>query len=374
MVQKSDYLIIGGGIIGLSIGYELAKRGGTVTILEQREWGAEASAAAAGMLAPLKEFKEPSPILDLGMQSLAMYREWARELQEESEVDVHLAWNGILTVALGEREAHDLAAKYAWQKAAGYDVTWLEGAALQEVEPLLSSEARAAIFAEKEGQVNNELVIQALLRACQNRGVQLVQGVVVTGLITSGGVVQGAETTAGAFYADQTVLAAGAWAGMIAERLNVALPVFPVHGQIASVSAKGIPLSRIVFGTQGYMVPKKDGRIIVGATEDFIGFQKEVTAEGLTKVFQGTLPYVPALRSAAFIKAWSGLRPGTKDGLPILGALPEFRGLTFACGHFRNGILLAPITARLICDWLINGEKTALLPFGPERFLVGSRQ
>lgn len=365
----SNCLVIGGGIIGLSLAYELARRGLSVTVVEQGEWGGQASSAAAGMLAPLKEFSSTGPLLDLGMDSLALYPQWAKELEAYTAGDVQLSLDGLLTVALNEREEETLKAKYQWQREAGYDVQWLMGKELQEVEPLLTNLATAAIYSPKEGHINNRMLLRALVTACQQMGVVLHAGCVVSRLAHTAGRVVGVDTTSGPIRADHTIVCSGAWAGIMLEMVGVSIPVRPVRGQIAAVSSVGIPLRTVIFGTSGYLTPKKDGRIVIGATEDESGFQREVTLAGLASILQGVMPYVPALHAATFLEAWGGLRPATADGKPLLGEVPGWDGLSLAGGHFRNGILLSPITAKRMADWIEKGQKEPLSPFLPERFL-----
>lgn len=366
----SDCLVVGGGIIGLSVAYELSRRGLSVTLVEQGEWGGQASSAAAGMLAPLKEFTAPGPLLDLGMESLRLYPQWAQELEELTTGDVQLSLEGLMTVALNDLEREQLEKKFLWQKEAGHDVHWLNGTELQDVEPLLTNRAAAGIYSPKEGHINNRLLLRCLATACRIQGVTLMSGCVVSGIAVKAGRVIGVETTSGPIRAEQTVIASGAWAGIMMKMLDLAIPVRPVRGQIAAVSSVGIPLKTVIFGTSGYITPKKDGKIVIGATEDESGFQREVTLAGLAGILNGVMPYVPALHAAAFLEAWGGLRPATADGKPLLGPVPGWEGLSLAGGHFRNGILLSPITAKRMADFIENGQTKLLEPFLPSRFLA----
>lgn len=365
----SDCLVVGGGIIGLSLAYELSRRGVSVTLVEQGEWGGQASSAAAGMLAPLKEFALPGPMVELGMDSLRLYPQWAQELEACTAADVQLSLEGLVTVALDEQESEELRAKYLWQKEAGHDVHWLNGRELREVEPLLTERAVAGIYSPGEGHINNRLLLRSLVTACRLQGVTLLAGCVVSGIAVKGGRVVGVETSSGPIRAGHTVIASGAWAGIMMNRLDVAIPVRPVRGQVAAVSSVGVPLRTVIFGKSGYITPKKDGTIVIGATEDESGFRREVTLAGLASVLQGVMPYVPALHEAAFLEAWGGLRPATADGKPLLGPVPGWEGLSLAGGHFRNGILLSPVTAKRMADYLESGQTEQLEPFLPSRFL-----
>ncbi|MED4583341.1 glycine oxidase ThiO [Brevibacillus choshinensis] len=365
----SDCLVVGGGIIGLSVAYELSRRGLAVTLIEQGDWGGQASSAAAGMLAPLKEFASPGPMLDLGMESLHLYPEWAQELEERASGDVQLSLEGLVTVALNGQEREQLQAKHHWQKEAGHDVHLLKSNELRDIEPLLSEQVVAGIYSPGEGHINNRLLLRSLVTACRVQGVTLLSGCVVSGIAVKAGRVVGVETTSGPIRADQTVIASGAWAGIMMQMLDVAIPVRPVRGQIAAVSSVGIPLRTVIFGTSGYITPKKDGKIVIGATEDESGFQREVTMAGLASILNGVMPYVPALHAATFLEAWGGLRPATADGKPLLGPVPGWEGLSLAGGHFRNGILLSPITAKRIADYIESGRTDKIEPFLPSRFL-----
>lgn len=369
MKKSSECLIIGGGIIGLGVAYELAVRGVSVTLIEQGEWGGQASSAAAGMLAPLKEFASPGPLLDMGMESLRLYPEWVRRIEEESGLHVDLEQSGLLTVACTDEERERLWQKYQWQTAAGIALEWLEEREARNREPLLSPHLTAALYSPEEGHVNNVQLLQALVRACQARGVQLLQGVSVTGFLRDQDKVCGVRTSKGDCFASHTVVTAGAWSGLLAEELGLSLPIRPVRGQICAVSSDHAQTRHIIFGSSGYAVRKRDGRIVLGATEDEAGFCGDVTAGGLLGVLQGVLALLPSLANARFLQAWAGLRPATADGLPIIGPVPGWQGVTLAFGHFRNGILLAPATAKRVATLLLSGDAALLEPFRPDRFV-----
>ncbi|MGG3873041.1 glycine oxidase ThiO [Brevibacillus laterosporus] len=375
MKSCSDIIVIGGGIIGLAIATELAPVGMTVTLIEKGVFGGEASVAAAGMLAPLKEFTKPGPLLDMGIRSLELYKNWVLELKEATGIDCQLSTAGILTVAMTDMEEEWLQERYQWQKSEGYDIRLLSGKEVQKQEPHLSKMVRQAIYSSHEADINNRLLVEALVIQAKNRHVRLLQNTAVIRLKHTGRKMTGVVTEKGELEANHVIVAAGAWTADILRQVGVNVPVYPVRGQIAAVDSNHLPLSHVVFGKNGYLVPKQDRRIIVGATEDLAGFDRSSTVYGVSKVLTGAMSIVPAISEAPFLQAWAGLRPATADGHPILGPVPNWSGLTLACGHYRNGILLAPITAKLIAEYVSSDETEHMNPFLPNRFsLVSSEE
>ncbi|MCR8980480.1 glycine oxidase ThiO [Brevibacillus laterosporus] len=372
MKRCPDLIVIGGGIIGLSIATELANVGMAVTLIEQGVFGGEASVAAAGMLAPLKEFTKPGPLLDMGIRSLQMYENWVLELKEATGIDCQLSTAGILTVAMTDMEEEWLQERYQWQKSEGYDIQLLSTEEVQEREPHLSKMVRQAIYSPHEADINNRLLLKALVIQAEKRNVHLLQNTTVIGLKHAGKKITGVVTDKGEMEADHVIVASGAWTADILHQVGVDVPVYPVRGQIAAVDSIHLPLSHVVFGKNGYLVPKQDRRIIVGATEDLAGFDRSSTVYGVSTVLKGALSIVPAISEAPFLQAWAGLRPATADGCPILGPVPDWTGLTLACGHYRNGILLAPLTAKLIAEYVSSDETEHMSAFLPDRFRLVS--
>lgn len=372
MKSYSDIIVVGGGIIGLSIATELANSGIAVTLIEQGMFGGEASVAAAGMLAPLKEFTKPGPLLDMGIRSLQLYDNWVSELKEATGIDCQLSTAGILTVAMTEMEEDWLQERYQWQKTEGYDIRLLSTGEVHERESHLSKKIRQAIYSPHEADINNRLLLEALVIQAEKRNVHLLQNTAVIGLKQTGHKITGVVTNKGEMEANHVIVASGAWAADILRQVGVDVPVYPVRGQIASVGSDNSPLSHVVFGKNGYLVPKQDSRIIVGATEDLAGFERSTTVYGVSTVLKGAMSIVPAISQAPFLQAWAGLRPATVDGYPILGPVPDWTGLTIACGHYRNGILLAPLTAKWIAEYVRSGETEHMSAFLPERFSLVS--
>lgn len=356
-------IVIGGGIMGMSIALELRRTEDLeVTVLERSIPGAEASSAAAGMLAPQFEGTAPGPMMDLCLLSRMAWPKWAAELQERSGVDVGYIPSGGLQIAFTEDEVHALDAKIAWQSAVGLRAELLSGAQLTSREPRLNPKALAAADFPDDHQVDPRKLMRALAVAASRAGVVFRSGT-VRSLIEKDGSVTGVDLEGERLEADLVVLAAGAWSGLVSGAQVDPARVKPVRGQMMELQLRAPLFTRLLKCASGYVVPRADGAVLVGSTMDMVGFDKNVTAEGLSKLLSAALQLVPELASASLTSTWAGLRPWTNDQLPFLGegARP---GLLLATGHFRNGILLAPITARLLGQ-VVRREKPSvdLKPF-----------
>jgi glycine oxidase len=364
--HRPDVVIVGGGLIGCALAAELAARGRAVTVIERAEPGAEASGAAAGMLAPQSEARARDAFFDLTVESRDLYPAWARALVEETGVDVGYRKTGLLHCRFEGEAAAASAEPFAWQRAAGLSVIERQREDLAaEAGGRLSTKVRDAVFFPDEAVVDPRRLTRAAWLTAVRRGAIVETGTSVFGFRIEDGVCRGVETEAGPIDAAVTVDAAGAWAAF-GGLLPMPLPVEPVRGQIVELCLPE-PLETIIASGEVYLVPRPDGTVLLGSTAERVGFRKAVTAEAVGRLIAAAARLVPALGSARFVTAWSGLRPGTPDGLPILGASPV-RGLFFAAGHFRNGILLAPVTARLLADLLTGGPSRDLSPFSAERF------
>jgi glycine oxidase len=371
---SDDTLIVGGGLIGCALASELAARGQRVTLLERGEPGGEASGAAAGMLSPQAEARSASEFFDLALESRGLYPAWASALFEETGVDVGYRRGGLLRCVFGGpglegagTEGEDLYASYAWQRRAGLAVEDRPPSALApELAGRLSRDVRRAVFFPDEAAVDPPALVRAAWLSAQRRGVRLRTGVCAQRFRVQKGLCVGVETDAGDFTAGATVDCAGAWAAFDPSG-RVAIPVHPVRGQMVKLRLEGPPLRTMVCSDEVYAVPRPEGTVLVGSTVELVGFHKAVTAEAVERLIAGAIALLPELRSAQFVSAWSGLRPGTPDGLPMLGesGLP---GLFLATGHFRNGILLAPVTAKVMADLLTNGRPRDLSTFSVGRF------
>jgi glycine oxidase len=366
----ADVVVVGGGVIGCAVAYYLAQAGARVTLIERGEIGGEASGAAAGMLAPLGESPQPGPFLDLCLASFRLYPSLADALRDETDIDIEYLPSGILHVALTDDEERELRHRLEWQSTlgGGLPLEWVDGEALRLLEPRLAP-ARGALYSPQEHQVSAGRLTQALAQAAARRGTVLRQGAPVTGLLTNRRRVIGARTPSEKTLGDHVVLAAGPWMGAFARRLGVPLPVRPVRGQMLAFADFALPLRHIVWGEAAYLVPKANGFLFVGATVEDVGFRSTTTVQTQRRLRRGARELVPSLAYSEVASSWAGLRPASADGLPILGAVPGWDGLSVAAGHYRNGILLAPITGRLMAQLITEGKtEVSLAPFSAGRF------
>ncbi len=367
--KLSDVVIIGGGIIGLSVAWHLAVEGVSVILLERGQIGGQATGAAAGMLAPLAEAHGPGRFVDLGVASLHAYPKFVNTIRAETGMDPELVGPGMLRVALKEDEAEILCADFAWQRAGGHQVARLSGEEARRLEPALSADVLGAILSPDERHVEPKRLVRAVALAAARRGVRIVEGAQVIGLERMGSRVHGVNTVSETIDCATVVIAGGAWTGEIGRWLGASLPVSPVRGQILSLLGICPPFRHTIYGHAGYLVPKADGRIVVGATEDLAGFDARPTARGMARLLAMAPSLVPELGDLPFETAWAGLRPASPDGLPILGLVPQWENAYVASGHFRNGILLAPITGQLLARSIVGSDPELIpLAFRPDRF------
>jgi len=367
-----DAAIIGGGIIGGSIAFELARHKLRVVLLDRQQPGQEASWAAAGMLAPAPDSPDSIPLVPLGRASLTLYPEFIAAVEDASGRKVGYRTEGTLEVLFAGDAERELSTLIALHHGLGLPTEPLRLEEAHRLEPALSREARAVALLAYEGSVDNRLLTDAVLAAAAHQGVAVRAGVEVTSLLREAsrcaGVVAGSEK----FRASHVVLAAGCYSGGI-EGLSRYAPTRPVRGQMAALRSARVELRRVLRSARGYVVPRNDGRLIVGSTLENAGFEKRLTPAGLAGILHAALELAPELADAAVVETWCGLRPDTPDHLPVLGPT-DIGGLTVATGHYRNGILLAPITAKLIREWLT--EQRASLPweaFSPLRFAAAKR-
>jgi len=376
-------IIIGAGVMGLGIGWQLAKAGCIVSIYERGEAGREASWAAGGMLAPLSEAHfEERALLQLGIQSCRLYPAWVEELEADSKMAVGYRREGTLIVAVDRDDAAELKHHYESQRLLGLNVDWLTGAEAREMEPLLSPKISAAVSSPDDHQVDNRAMLNALITAYRKADGLLHENTPVKKIEIQSGVATGVWVEEGLDKADAVVLAAGCWSnqlGGLPERIKP--PVRPVKGQMLALQMeagstlhKVIRVPRSKYRTHTYLVPKSNGRLIIGATSEEMGFDKRLTAGGLFELLRGAWEAVPVIYELPVLETWAGLRPGSRDNAPILGKT-GIENLIIATGHYRNGISLVPITAKAIAALILTGETSEVIaPFQLSRFEKNSRE
>ncbi len=367
MNASSDVLIIGGGVIGLAIAVELKLRGASVTVLS-RDFHAAASLAAAGMLAPQAEELPASPMLDLCWRSRLLYPEWTRKLEELSGESTGYWACGILAPVYEAVSSQRLAISN------DLVAEWLDQDEINLYQPGLSSDVVGGWWYPEDAQVDNRALVRALWAAAESLGVELRDSVTVEGIVQQQKQVIGVQTSAGVSRAQHYVLATGAWSHEL-----LPLPVHPRKGQMLSLrspdaSYGNLPLQRVLYGSDIYIVPRRERRIIIGATSEEVGFTPYNTPAGIQTLLQRAIRLYPSLQHYPIQEFWWGFRPATPDELPILGSSP-CHNLTLATGHYRNGILLAPVTANLIADLIWEQKSDPLLAhFNYSRFFQDRRQ
>jgi glycine oxidase len=368
-VRTSEVVVVGGGVIGASVAFFLAREGIEVALLEREALAAGASGAAAGMLTPTGEAAEQGPFLLWARRSLEGFPALAAELLERSGVDCEFVRSGTLRLAFGAAEARTLRARIKKLGVPGLE--WLDARALQAAEPLAAPGAVGAVWSPEDGHVRSPLLVRAYAGAARRLGARIETGVEVTGLRSAGERVAGVETSGGAWSTSRVIVCAGAWSGggRAWPPGMAPPPIEPVRGQILSVEAPSPAPATIVWGEGGYVVPKRDGSLVVGATEERVGFDARVTADGLARLLALGTRLVPAIADCTFRSAWAGLRPCPPDALPLVGPVAGLEGLALATGHHRNGVLLSPVTGRLIADWVAGkGIPEDAQAFLPSRF------
>jgi glycine oxidase len=357
-VKTFDVAIVGGGVIGASIAFELADAKLHVAVFDNQEPGREASWAAAGMLSPAPDSPRDLPLVPLGRESLRLYPEFVASIEAESGQSTGYVREGTLEFFAGTNGETDRDRRVAQCRSLGLAAEAVPPGIAREWEAGIGSGPHAAAWLPEEGTVEPRSLTSAVIAAARHRQAEIRPSCPVTKLIRIGerctGVVAGGEE----IFAAHIVLAAGCFSSRIAtesESLQRYAPTRPVRGQMTAFRPNGPGPRRVLRSQRGYLVPRKDGKIVAGSTSEDAGFEKRVTPEGQQKIRDAALELFPGLANAAVVETWSGLRPGTPDDLPILGPT-DLEGLLIATGHYRNGILLAPVTAKLVREWIVDGR------------------
>ncbi|GEO24959.1 glycine oxidase [Alicyclobacillus acidoterrestris] len=344
-----DVIVIGGGAIGMTSAWRLAQTGRRVLLLEQGQLGGEASSAAAGMLGAQLEVSEPGAFYQLCLESRALYAQFVDELFSLTGIDAQLSHNGILQMAFDATHVTALKSRMRWQIDHGARAEWLDADEVKRQEPHLAK-ALGALLLPDDSNVNTPLLMRALAAAVKQI-CQVCEGSHVTDIEhqkTGDGYV--VKTATGSYWGESVVVAAGAWSQRLLEPFSTPCAIRPVKGQLAAIRPRqGLAIRHTIYSAPVYLVPKRDGTIVVGATEEReAGYNRDVTIDALTTLFTAVARMAPGLRDAIFERTWMGLRPGSPNGQPWIGEVAGAPGLHVAVGHFRNGILLAPVTAKMV--------------------------
>ncbi len=361
--RSVDVAVVGAGVIGLSVGWRLARRGLSVAVFDAGAAGAGTSSAATGMLAAAAEHEAGGEaLLALARDSLADWPAFRDDLEADAGSSIDYGNQGTLVVAVSRDEVDRLRARHDLQRRAGLDTRWLGTSALRDIEPGLRPNVAGGLLCPADHQVDPRLTVPALRAAFLKRGGRLVEGATVTALDRDGGRVTGLVADGQLCRAATTVLASGAAAvsgGLLPEGLH--LPLRPLKGQSMALRTRpafgrnqALPVDHVVWTGEVHIAPKSDGRMIVGATVEEAGFDPHVTAGGLYALLEGVRRVLPGVEEMTVESVWAGYRPTTEDDAPALGGC-TVPGLAFAVGHHRNGYLLAPATARALETFILDG-------------------
>ncbi|HEX6791728.1 MAG TPA: glycine oxidase ThiO [Candidatus Krumholzibacteria bacterium] len=367
-------VIVGGGVIGLSVAWRLAREGTPhrILLLDAHRAGEGTSRVSAGMIAPIAEagFEDPN-FISFARRSRERYRSFIAEVSADAETPVTLGEEGSIIVAIHRDDVEAMRRVYEHRRHAELPVEWLTGSQAREMEPALTPRVSAAMWIAYDGQVNTRALLPALVRACIRRGVEVREGARVSRVILDGDAVAGVEVNGEGVDADVVVMAAGSWSPLIGGLPeDVVPPVRPIRGQILRLKrTPDFAMTKVVRGARAYLLPKDDGTIVVGATQEEAGYDATNTAGGIKTILENAWEMIPSIYDLPIERVEVGLRPGTRDHLPLIGPT-RIGGLIMATGHFRHGILFAPTTADAVCAGILTGNfGEAVAAFAPDRFV-----
>jgi glycine oxidase len=366
-MKTFDVAIAGGGLIGVAIAWELGQAGLRVGVFDRAEPGCEASWASAGILSPAPENPAAIPVVPLAKVSLALYPEFVAAVEEISGQSVGFRPKGTVEALFSSDAVRDLSTVIALHHGMGLKAEPLRAEDARELEPALSRDLEAAALRPEEASVDNRLLTRALLAAAKRSGAEIFPSLAAEAIWREGRRCAGLKLHGETVSAKWTIVAAGSFSSQITGAMPYA-PVRPAKGQILALRAEGLEIERVLWSDKVYLVPRNDGRIVAGATMEYVGYDKNVTAGGLEKILAAAIELAPGLADARIDETWAGLRPDSPDHLPILGPT-DLDGLLIATGHFRSGVLLTPITAKLMREW-ITQQRVSLdwERFSPMRF------
>lgn len=356
---SADVIVIGGGIIGCATACELARRGAKVRVFEARTVAAGATHASAGMLAPYIEAHDRGPLFDLTLRSLALFDDFVARAGADSGLAIDYRRTGSLEVATDAATAEAL--RQSAYAQPDDTLQWLSPEAARDLEPALAETIHGAVYVPTHGYVAVAALTEALVWAALKHGAEIETGRDIQSIARGADHLHVTADDGTTWMAPTVVMAAGSWSSQIHGADPAAAAVKPIRGQLLRLHWKGAPLSRVLWGHDCYIVPWQDGTVLVGATMEDVGFDNRTTADGVQRLLTSACALLPGASEATFVEARAGLRPATTDGLPIIGRSADIDGLVYATGHFRNGILLAPLTATLVADLIVDGKEDPAL-------------
>jgi glycine oxidase len=371
--KQVDVVVIGGGVIGCSIAWRLGQSGMRVVVVERGRVGGEASHAAGGMLVPLAEAEHEDDFFHFTVAGLAMYADFARELKAATAVDIEYRDEGTLYLAFTPEDEAEIDRRWSWQHEVGLNVKRLTAECALKLEPSLNRALRLALKYPGDHQVDNRRLMIALHTAALKAGVEFWTQTEAREFLVEGFAgrqqILGLKTTRGEIRARAVVIAAGSWSSQLPIDESPLFEIEPVRGQMVAIEAPAPAARHVIYSRRGYLVPRLSGYLIAGSTTERVGYDKRVTAGGVASIIERAVEIIPNISAQTIIETWAGLRPHASDDLPVLGEDPRIAGLIYATGHYRNGILLAPITARVISQLIIKGESPVdIAPFMVTRF------
>ena len=368
MRWTTDVAIVGGGVIGCSIAYRLAQLGVRSSVFKRGVFGGGASGATAGVIGPVWHV-DPSmdAVSTLGLRSLDLFKTLSPELKS-SGVDPQFQQNGILKVATTPDQVKLLQDGLAWQGELGLDVRWLDRQEILEKEPQIDPNILGGVFSSQEGSIHGQLYLNSLIHASTLMGASFYEGMEVIGLERQGNSIIGVRTASDIVHAGHTVITVGPWTKNSDQWLGINIPVRPIKGQRLLLKLPGFLPKTPVNNFLGYAIPQMDGNVLIASTREEGLFDQNVTVAGIHELLGKAESIFPCLKSATLVGGRAGVRPGSPDGIPILGPIPGYNQLSMASGHDQIGVMLSTGTAELMADFIISGQKTNLEAFDPSRF------
>ncbi|KUP06920.1 hypothetical protein Q75_06840 [Bacillus coahuilensis p1.1.43] len=357
-MQRFDSIIVGGGVIGASIAFELSTRGQTVLILENKRIGSGASNAAAGMLGAHNEFSSDHPIVSLALESQKLFPAWSRELKNLTGIDIELVNDGLIKVwEDGATPAIQKQWQYWSTTTSSSAVAYLNKEKLIQQEPAIGERIEGGLYFQKDGHVNPQLLTKSLIQAAKLNGAVVLESQKVQQILIEKNKVRGVSTDSTKFISEHVVMATGAWSNQLARDIGLELNIIPVKGECLKLKTDRPLLRSTIFSENGcYIVPKKRNILYIGATSTPHTFDERLSINGCMNLLSRATTIIPEIKQASLVDFWAGIRPKTEDAIPYLGEHPNLENVWVATGHYRNGILLSAITGKIIAD-CIQGRK-----------------